>query len=71
MDVLKNGQFIKSDMGHSNPNDHCTVSPENEEVFWEKLQREVHFIYPFYGNSGVKIKFAATSRYPRANVMCA
>jgi len=71
MDVLQNGQFIKSDMGYNNPNDPCTVSPENEEVFWEKLQREVHFIYPFYGNSGVKIEFAATWRYPRANVMCA
>jgi len=44
MDVLKNGQFIKSDLGYSKPNDPCTVSLENEEEFWEKMERGVRLV---------------------------
>ena len=57
MDVFKNGQFIKLNMGHGNTNDPCMVSPENEGLFWEKLHQEVRLVYPLYADLGVRCDF--------------
>jgi len=54
MDVLNDGTFVKPDM---NPNDRYTVSPANEQAFWEELQREVRLVCPLYANLGLRCDF--------------